>query len=94
MNEKLWVEGSIWFGEMINYNEKNAYVVYNSGDKMKLRAGINFIVPLSDNVEISARYQYFNNEGLWFRLDENYEPQVFNSGYQNHTIIGGLAWKL
>jgi hypothetical protein len=92
--EKLWIEGSVLFGEMINYNEKNAYVVYNSGDKMKLRAGLNIIVPLSEKFEISARYQYFINEGSWFRLNENYEPQIFNSEYQNHTIIGGLAWKL
>ncbi len=92
--KKLWVEGSVFFGEMINYNEKNAYVVYNSGDKMKLRAGMNIIVPLSEKFEISVRYQYFINEGSWFRLDENYESQIFSTEYQNHTIIGGLAWKL
>lgn len=92
--EKLWMEGSVLFGNMINYNEKNAYVVYNSGDKIKLRVGINMIVPLSDKIEISVRYQYFNNEGSWFRLNENYDAQIFNSEYQNHTIIGGVTWKL
>ncbi len=91
---KLWMEGNVSFGEMINYNEKNAYVVYNSGDKTKLRVGINMIVPLSDKIEISVRYQYFNNEGSWFRLNENYDAQIFNSEYQNHTIIGGVTWKL
>jgi len=92
--KKLWIEGSVLFGEMINHNEKNAYVVYNSGDKMKLRAGMNIIVPLSEKFEISLRYQYFINEGSWFNWDENYNPQPYKSEYQNHTIIGGFAWKL
>ena len=91
---RLWLEGFITFGEMKNYNEKNAFIVHNSGDKIKFRAGANVIVPLTDKIEISFRYQYLKEESYLFRYVGEDSYKIINSDYQNNTLIGGIKWKL
>lgn len=92
--EKLWIEGYITLGEMVNFNEKNAFVVHNSGDVIKFRTGLNFIVLLSEKVELSFRYIYLQEEG--YRVYNTTEGilNVSLLNYQNNTIIGGLKWTL
>jgi tetratricopeptide (TPR) repeat protein len=90
---KLWVEGFVTLGEMVNYNEKNGFVVYNSGDKIKFRAGTNFIIILSKNIELSFRYRYTDEEGTLIRYSaQTYEETILK--YQNNTLTGGIKWKL
>jgi len=93
MLKKLWVEGFITLGEMVNYNEKNALVVYNSGDKINFRAGGDFIIILSENIELSFRYRYTAEEGKLVRyLNNSYSETSLE--YQNNTFTGGIKWKL
>jgi len=90
--KKLWIEGYVTLGEMVNYNEKNAFVVHNSGDKIKFRTGLNFIVLLSEKIELSVRYIYLQEEG--YRSVDSIEDSQNTTtiNYQNNTIIGGLKW--
>lgn len=94
--QKLWLEGYITLGEMVNFNEKNAFVVHNSGDKTKFRTGFNFIILLSDKIELSFRYIYLQEEGYrstsLFGFGE--DPNITTINYQNNTILGGLKWTL
>jgi len=94
--QKLWLEGYITLGEMANFNEKNAFVVHNSGDKTKFRTGFNFIILLSDKIELSFRYIYLQEEGhrstSLFGFAE--DPNITTINYQNNTILGGLKWTL
>ena len=92
--KKLWIEGYVTFGEMVNYNEKNAFVVHNSGDKIKFRTGLNFIVLLSEHFELSFRYIYLQEEGYRFvdSIEDSQNTTTIN--YQNNTILGGLKWTL
>jgi len=87
----LWLEGSVTFGEILDYNENNAYVVYNSGDKINFRATGNIIVPLNNNFELSLRYKYVKFEGEWFRQSVNGTKNI-KTEYNNHLLIGGLKW--
>lgn len=91
---KLWMEGHISIGDMLNYNEKNAFNVYNSGDIIKFRAGVNFIITLTPKQELSLRYNYYNNEGSLYRFSSDFSMSVNQLKYQNHSILGGLKWKL
>ena len=93
MLKKLWVEGFITLGEMVNYNEKNALVVYNSGDKINFRAGADFIIILSENIELSFRYRYTAEEGKLVRYS-NHSYSETSLEYQNNTFTGGIKWKL
>jgi hypothetical protein len=92
--KRMWIEGNITFGEMLNFNEKNAFVIHNSGDKIKFRTGINFIVLLSEKLELSIRYNYLKEEGYAYTNSVSEGSKIEPLHYQNNTIIGGLKWKL
>jgi hypothetical protein len=88
----LWMETGYTFGKIYNYNESDAFIVFNNTDKISNRISLNFIAPVSKQIELSLRYQYYNQEV------ENYystSPAVFNTNFTNntnHKIIGGLKW--
>jgi hypothetical protein len=91
---KLWAEAGISIGEMQNYNEKNAFIVYNIPDKLKLKAGISLIYSLSEKIELSLRYQNLSKESIYY---SQINPTTINSNtvnYQNNALIGGIKWKL
>ena len=92
--KQFWMEGYITLGEMVNYNEKNAFVVHNSGDKIKFRTGVNFIVLLSSKLELSIRYIYLQEQGYWISSSVEGGSNISQINYQNNTIIGGLKWTL
>ncbi len=94
ISEKLWAEGSFSLGSRVNYTERNAFVVNNSGDKINFRAGANLILSLSSKIEISLRYQFLGKSTYWYRLfnDGTYSNTEIN--YQNNQLIGGIKWKL
>ena len=91
---RLWFEGFITFGEIINYNEKNAFIIHNSGDKVNFRMGANLIIPVTNKIEISLRYSFLEEEGYRIRYTGEDSYKIINSKYQNNTIIGGIKWKL
>ncbi len=89
----LWVEGFVTLGEMQNYNEKNALIIHNTGDIIKFRTGVDFILILSKNIDLSFRYRYTSEEGILMKYySQSYEETNLN--YQNNTITGGIKWKL
>lgn len=91
--KNVWGEASVAFGQMKNFNENNAYVIYNSGDEITLRIGGNIIVPLTPKVELSLRYQYIQLHGYGERLNSTEEIKTSKISYNNNLIIGGLLWK-
>ena len=88
---RLWLEGSVTFGKILNYNENNAYVVYNSGDKINFRTSANIIVPLDSHIELSLRYHFVQFESEWFRQSVS-GTEIINTEYNNHLLIGGIKW--
>ncbi|MCF8368312.1 MAG: hypothetical protein K9G76_04660 [Bacteroidales bacterium] len=89
-----WLEGSIAKGPISNFNENDAYVVYNSGDKIRLRAGANIIVLLSPGLELTLRYQHL--EQSTFLETQTFENSINLESikYSSNLIIGGITWKL
>jgi hypothetical protein len=90
----FWAEGFVSIGEMLNYNEGNAFTVYNSGDIIKFRAGANIIISLSKQIELNLIYHFLDNQGSIMQNTSDGLQTIKNTSYQNHTIIGGLKWKL
>jgi len=92
--DNLWIEGGYTFGYIYNFNESDAFIVFNNTDRISNRASINLIAPISRHIELSARYQYYNLEVTSF---SNTEPnpdnthKIFTNNI-NHKIIGGLKW--
>lgn len=94
LTDHFWLEAFASFGEMTNLNESNGYIVYNSGDLIKFRAGANFIIPLSDQLQFSFRYHFLSYES-WLVRGFEPEPVSFISiHYENQSFIGGITWKI
>lgn len=90
---KLWAETYLTFGNMTNYNEKNAFVIYNLSDKLKFKTGINLLFYITKHLDFSLRYQYSEKEStyIYYTNYDSFKTEIVN--YSNHTIIGGLKWK-
>ena len=54
VSNKMWIEGFITSGNLYNYCEKNAFIVYNMEDKIKSRWGVSLLFPLNDKFGIDA----------------------------------------
>ena len=94
ISEKLWAEGSFLLGNLVNYTERNAFVVNNSGDKINFRVGANLILSLSSKIEISLRYQFLGKSSYWYKLFNDGTYSNTSIKYQNNQLIGGIKWKL
>jgi len=90
---KLWLEASVTFGEILDYNENNAYVVYNSGDKINFRATGNIIVPLNEHFELSMRYHFVKFESAWYTQSAAVTNAI-KTEYNNQLLLGGIKWTL
>ena len=92
--DKLWNEYDISLGNIENYNENNAYIVYNIVDLVKYRIGTAFIFSLNKKFNISLRYNFFRKESAYINYENKNTNNEFSTSYQNNSIIGGITWNL
>ncbi|MCF8297159.1 MAG: hypothetical protein K9J13_06400 [Saprospiraceae bacterium] len=101
-SENCWLEASATLGNMANYNEKNAFIVYNVPDNINYKIGGSLIYSLNEHIEISLRYNYMQKENPIISYDQPiFVPgsgskhfKEIKSTYTNNSIIGGLLWKI
>ncbi|MBI5402823.1 MAG: hypothetical protein HY959_05455 [Ignavibacteriae bacterium] len=88
----LWMEAGYTFGQIYNFNESDAYIVFNNINKYSDRISFNLISPVSSSIELSLRYQYYNEEipTLLYSNADQYTT-IFTKN-NNHKIIGGIKW--
>ncbi len=91
---KLWIEGDYYYGDIRNFSEQNAYVVFTNFDKIKKRMGINLLAyKIIPHLDLSFRYQYTLRSASWQTyLNSEYIGDQFRD-YPVHSIIGGLTWQ-
>ena len=92
LTQKIWIESFATIGEISNYNEKNAFIVYNNPDKITFRFGLTPIFVFK-NFDITLRYQYQAKSTYYtaYTSSGNYiYPELL---FNNHLIIGGIKWK-
>jgi hypothetical protein len=89
---RLWVEAAITYGNLQNYNENNAFVVFNTGDKILYKYGVALIAPLHKNIELSIRYDRFNRESNYYRMNNLLNIETVAVNYTTQTIVGGIKW--
>ncbi len=94
--KNCWIEVSTTIGNLANYNEKNAFIVYNIPDKINFKIGTSIIYSLSKNIELSLRYQYISKENtlILYQQQGNGNNNKSETTYTNNSIIGGLLWKI
>jgi hypothetical protein len=91
-----WLEISATYGELKNYNEKNAMIVYDTPDKINYKLEANLFFQLNKKLRLTLGYQYWDLTGTYF-VQNSFLPgdiRSFNTNYQNQLITGGLKWNL
>ena len=93
----LWSEALVSFGDRKNYNQDNAFVVYNDLNTIKNQFGIDFIFPFT-KFEFSLRYKYSQEEMSAYHTpltppEENSITTSTTENFNKHSITGGIKWK-
>ena len=91
----MWIEINASGGEMKNYTESNAYIVYNGLDWMRYKVLGTIFVPVTakgSSFYVGVRYADYGNRMITVdpALAEN---SVNELNYNSTSIFGGLSWK-
>ncbi|TSA37395.1 MAG: hypothetical protein D4R64_05740 [Porphyromonadaceae bacterium] len=90
----VWIEGVYYYGDIRNFSESNAYVVYNNYDMIRKRMGINLLAyQVLPHLDLSLRYQYTLRSASWQIYQNSEYLEDFNKDYPVHSFIGGLTWR-
>ncbi len=91
ITDALWVESNFTSGDIYNYFENSAFIVYNNIEKIKYKYEMTFLLPLSLNFELSIRYQFYPQE---MKLIKYTNPQTTEEieNISIHKFIGGIKW--
>ena len=81
--KSVWAEGNVTTGNLKNYNELNAYYIYNSYDPTEFRTGLTIFWYVRKN--ITLMFNFMNERKLIESTAVNYNQQSFS---------GAITWKL
>lgn len=91
--EKLWLEASGTFGQLQDYAEQNAFIIYNSPEEINYKMEGSVIVEVSSTIELSLRYRFLERVNRYLKYT-SYEDFTFQyTNYPYHTLIGGIKWR-
>jgi hypothetical protein len=86
----LWLESFATFGNLENYVEKNAFVIYNINEIINFRAGFSLIVPYK-KLQFSLRYSFLKKTIPFEFFDNSIKKDTFKQN--QHFFIGTLSYK-
>lgn len=81
--KKLWLEGDVVLGNQNYFADNNGLYVYNSLDPTTFKAGISLFWYLPKNITLYTNYTF-----------DNKYISAENQKYAQHSITGGIIWKL
>lgn len=90
---KLWLDGGVTYGNLQNYSEANACVVYNTSDKILYKYGAALVAPLTKHLELSIRYDAFAKTNSYYTLSSELKTETKTLNYITHLMLGGVKWK-
>jgi len=96
----LWAEVNATFGEMVDYHENSAYVVYNFADKMDFKGGGKLIWTMGPRTTLTMEYILLKRMGnyiVYSNIGTNGKidvvPVTMTESFYNHIIVAGINWK-
>jgi hypothetical protein len=95
ISDNLWYDAYIYAGNLKNFNEGNAYVVYNISDKITMKSGVNLSYYLTAKCNVGLRYDLLKRESTYDRyyLAKNQTYRTYSDNYLNHSLIFNVVWK-
>lgn len=92
VTNKIWMEFSGTFGNLAGTVEQNGQLINNQITRSVYRIESLVIYDLSQKIRLTARYQFSENESLFYTLNgENSLNQTEYHSYK-HVITGGVTW--
>ncbi len=96
--KKTWFESTYSFGDIKNYLENEAFLVYNNTNTIKSKLDFSIIFIPKSNIQLNLRYYYINNFGdnIYTTVDDAVNmdlSNINNKYYKLHSITGGITWK-
>lgn len=92
--EKTWLETDITVGNLKDYAEKNAYIIYNAPEEINYKIEAFLLHNLSKHLDISFRYRYMQRENQLLTYTDENQSTIITTKYPYHTFIAGLTWRL
>lgn len=93
--KNIWIEGNATIGQLQDYAEKNAFVIYNAPEEINNKYEAVLIYAAPKHLEISLRYRYLVRESgtiIYTSFDKDQKPEITKTQYPFHSIIGGIKW--
>jgi tetratricopeptide (TPR) repeat protein len=91
--KNLWLEAELTLGQLQDYAEKNAFVIYNSPEEINFKFEGSLLWELSQNIGFSVIYRYMERENRYLTYT-SFEDSTFEyTNYSYHSLIGGVKWK-
>jgi hypothetical protein len=93
-----WVEAFAMLGELKNYNEKNAYIVYNLVYPVSMRLGATIYPYIGQHLEVLLMYRY-QKMGLFLTTISPAQTTtetlttVTNPDYNYSSVTAGVKWR-
>lgn len=92
IKEKVWLEPFAMFGNIHDFTQLNASIVYNSRDVLKQSVGCKVIVPVYKSkilINIAYTNSKYESSFLEFQKGELEKKIIYN----HNSINGGISWK-
>ncbi len=93
LTPKTWFEAEATIGQLRDFNERNAFVVYNVPEKINYKIEGNLILELSRHLELSLRYRYMQRENVRYTFTDYTQSETVLTNYPYHTFIVGIKWR-
>lgn len=87
---KIWSESFITFGNLENFSDRNAYVVYNVSDITRFSAGTSILLSFK-RLDFSLRYRYMDKI-TYFDFFQG-KTRTGNYTHSGFSLLGTATWK-
>jgi hypothetical protein len=91
--KKFWLEGSGTFGQLQDYTERNAFIIYNSPEEINYKIEGTMILEVTSNIELSLRYRFLERVNRYLSYTSFEDFTFKHTKYPYHTLIGGIKWR-
>jgi len=96
ITKNLWYDSYFYIGNLKDFTEGNAYVVYNISDKVTMKTGLNITYYINQTMSIGCRYDLLNRSSSYnryYRSNNATITKTYQDKYNNHSFIFSFLWK-
>jgi hypothetical protein len=92
--KKAWFEAEATIGQLRDYAEKNAYIIYNPPEEINYKVESTILLNLNKHLDLSLRYRLMQRENSYLTYTDYFNTSIKKTNYFSHFLIGGITWRL